>query len=137
MNAQPAALNQGLARLALFVLLLANTVAQLAGGAMMLTEPSKLAGETFGVSITGEAASLVAVLGGATLGYALVSGTAAVAVLERRASASVLVFLLSAMLVAVGAVMLGQGLRIGVLDLAKGMVFLAVGLAYHRRTSGG
>jgi hypothetical protein len=134
MSLQPAALKQGRARVGLFVLLLANTIAQLAGGAMMLTEPHQLAGETFGVSITGEATSLVAVLGGATFGYALVSGTAAVAVLQRREWASVLVFLLSAMLVAVGAVMVGQGLRIGVLDLAKGGVLLTVGLAYHGRT---
>jgi hypothetical protein len=123
-------LNGGVARLTLAALLLLNTLMQLAGGAMMIARPRTIATDTFGISITADAARLVAVIGGATLAFALVSGTAAVGVLQRQPWARLPVVLLGAMLLAVGVVMLGQGLKIGNVDLAKGVVFLVAGLAY-------
>jgi hypothetical protein len=121
-------------RLTLFALLLANTALQTAGGAMMLAKPQKLALETFGIEIAVEAEPLVTVIGGATLSYALLSGAAAVGVLRRRAWAHLSVVLLGSMLIAVGAVMVTYGMRIGSLDLAKGLVFVVGGGVYHSRS---
>jgi hypothetical protein len=124
--------NGGPLRVVLSVLLTANALMQLAGGIMMLARPEKIARDTFGIHITGDAAPLMAVIGGATLGYALLSATAAVGVLQRLAWARLSVVLASGMLITVGAVMLGSGLRIGTLDLAKGFILMVVGGLAHR-----
>ena len=43
----------------------------------MVARPEEIANDTFGMHIAGDASSLMAVIGGATLSYSLVSGTAA------------------------------------------------------------
>jgi len=116
--------------LILAAVLFINSLIQVAGGAMMILRPERIASETFGISNLREAAPLMAVIGGATLGYALLSATAAVGAFQRRTWAWLPITLLGMMLIAVCAAMLGQGLRIGNLDLAKGVVFLVGGLAY-------
>jgi hypothetical protein len=127
----PAAASQETLRAVFAALLLMNAAAQGAGGAMMIANPQKLARETFGLSISAEAAPLVCAIGGAALSYALVSVAAAVGVLKRRAWASLVAVLLGGMLIAVGAVMLAHGMRVGAIDLAKGAVFVFGGLVHR------
>jgi hypothetical protein len=120
----------GIVRAVLLLLLLANTVMELGGGVMMIAEPGTVGADTFGVPIANDAMPLVALIGGATLSYALVSATATMGVLKRRAWAPLTVLLLGAMLIIVGGVMFGHGMRIGGFDLAKGFALMIGGLLY-------
>jgi hypothetical protein len=115
-------------RIVLVVLLALNLLMELGGGIMMILRPGELGRETFGLAVGGDAEGLVALVGGATLSYALLSAVAAVGVLRRRPEARVLVTLLGVMLALVGVVMLSQGMRIGAFDLAKGAIFVLFGL---------
>lgn len=123
-------------RVVLGVFLLANTFMQLGGGIMMITRPERLASDTFGLVVRGDAASLVVVIGGATLSFALLSTTAAVGILRRREWAQVSVMLLGGMLLIVGAVMFVHGVPMGLVDLVKGVVFVVGGFAHRRRFTG-
>jgi hypothetical protein len=115
-------------RFVLLVLLALNTLMEIGGGIMMILRPDELGRETFGLAMGGGAEALVALIGGATLSYAVLSAVAAVGVLRRRPEARVLVTLLGVMLALVGVVMLSQGIRIGAFDLAKGAIFVLGGL---------
>jgi hypothetical protein len=115
------------------VLLVLNALMELGGGGMMIARPLELGRDTFGLAVGAEAASLVALIGGATLSYALLSAVAAVGVLQRRSWARLLVGLLGAMLAIVGSVMLASGMRIGAFDLAKGVIFVLGAWLLERR----
>jgi hypothetical protein len=117
-------------RVILFLLLAGNALTQLLGGAMMIARPEQLGRDTFGLSADPGVLSLVPLVGGVTLSYALLSLAAAIGVLGRRDWARLLVLLMAAMLALVGLVMLGHGMRIGAVDLAKGAVLALGALAY-------
>jgi hypothetical protein len=118
-------------RIVLIVLLALNTVMELGGGIMMILSPDELGRDTFGLVIGGDARALVALIGGATLSYAVLSAVAAQSVFRHRPEAARLVTILGVMLAIVGVVMLSQGMRIGGFDLAKGVVFVLGGLAVN------
>jgi hypothetical protein len=84
-------------RFVLLVLLALNTLMEIGGGIMMILRPDELGRETFGLAMGGGAEALVALIGGATLSYAVLSAVAAVGVLRRRPEARVLVTLLGVM----------------------------------------
>jgi hypothetical protein len=119
----------GMKRIVLLVLLALNTLLEIGGGIMMIAEPVKLGRDTFGLAVGSDAAALVALIGGATLSYAVLSAVAGLSVLKRWPAASTLVTLLGVMLSLVGIVMLTHGMQIGMFDLAKGVIFVVGGLA--------
>jgi hypothetical protein len=106
----------------LLVLMGLNALMQAGGGLMMLSSPGKMASQLFHVSPSADVNRLMAVIGGATLAFMLLSLTALALVLRERAGGYELAFMLGVVLGGIGIVMLATGFACGTIDLLKGFV---------------
>jgi hypothetical protein len=113
-------------KLILLVLLGLNAVMQLAGGTMMTLRPAKMTAEVFKSGVTPDTARLVAVIGGATLSFALLTLGAMLAVVREPRLGFAVARLEGLMLGCVGLVMVETGTSVGVIDIAKGVVIALV-----------
>lgn len=108
----------------LLVLLGLNALVQAGGGLMMLSSPGKMAREVFEVTPGPDVNRLLAVIGGATLAFMLLSLTALVLVWRERAGGYELALMLGLVLGGIGVVLSASGFSSGLIDVVKGAVLL-------------
>jgi hypothetical protein len=104
----------------LLVLLGLNAVAQLGGGIIMTALPAKAAVDIFHVSATPEGARLLAVIGGAVLGYSALGCVCMLWVARGRRAGFELARALGLLTIGVGIIMLATGTSAGTIDVLKG-----------------
>jgi hypothetical protein len=109
----------------LLVLLSLNAVAQLGGGTLMAASPAKAAVDIFHVAATPEAMRLLPIIGGAVLGYAMLSGICLLWVLRGRRAGFELARAFGLAMIGIGIIMLVTGTSAGAIDVLKGSLIAA------------
>src|SRR5712691_9933303 len=109
-------------RMILVALLALNGLMQVVGGTMMLLAPQQALTGIFKMAPSGDVLRLVAVVGGSTLAWLLLSGLNLTWVFRGRRPGFTLAIVQGLMLVVVGLIMTATGTTAGLIDAGKGIL---------------
>ncbi len=112
-------------KLILLVLLGLNSVAELAGGTLMVASPGKAAVDVFRASASSDVQRLLPIIGAATLGYAAISSLCMLWIARGRRAGFELAGAFGLLLTGIGVIMLATGTSAGRIDVAKGLLIMA------------